>query len=139
VSAVKDGYAQSAKTIEVQAGASDNQRFELPMVAPLGGMSTQTRDFGRIKWGTVAASGVLLVLGTTLIIIDDEPTCGSTTEQCQYFRQTMVGGVLSVTGAVLGGAAAGWMFWSDSKSRRRERPTLQLTPGGGTAGMAFDF
>lgn len=139
VSARKEGYANTAKTIVVLAGTKDAQRFELPMVASVGASTTQARDYGYLKWGTVAASGTLLILGTTLVVLDDNPACDSSTQQCKFVRQTMLGGVLSIAGSVAAGAAAGWMFWSESNSGRNERATLSIVPGGASAGMAFDF
>ncbi len=139
VSAHKEGYTNTAKTIVVLAGANDSQRFELPMVAPIGVSTTQAGDYGYLKWGAVAASGTLLILGTALVILDDNPACDSSTQQCKFVRQTMLGGVLSIAGSVAAGAAAGWMFWSESSTGRNERATLSIVPGGASAGMAFDF
>lgn len=139
VRAAMEGYVTSAKTIEVLAAATTGQRFELPLVEPLVASTSAPPDYGYWKWGSVAASGVLLVLGTTLIVIDDDPTCDSSTEQCPFLRQTMLGGVLSISGSVLTGAAAGWMFWDESRESRKRRTSLSLIPGGATAGMAFEF
>ncbi len=136
VSAVRDGYATTAKTIKVVAGGEDARTFELALTKPIGDSAGERPNYGYLKWGSVAASGTLLVLGTTLIVIDNNPTCGSSTGQCKFLRQTMLGGVVSIVGSVAAGAAAGWMFWSDS---RRERPTLSIGPSGASAGIAFDF
>tara|TARA_R110002096_G_scaffold44526_13_gene120714 strand:+ start:358724 stop:359725 length:1002 start_codon:yes stop_codon:yes gene_type:complete len=135
-SATKDGYATTSQTAEIAASEAGTQRLEIAMVQAMGAPETGNSKYGYWKWGSVAASGTLLVLGTTLIIIDDDPACGSSTEQCRFLRQTKLGGVLSIAGSLAAGAAAGWMFWSESKS---ERPILSLVPGGAQAGFAFDF
>lgn len=139
VSAMKEGYATSAKTIEVLAAATAGQRFELPMVKPIVATRYEATDHGYWKWGAVATSGTLLLVGTGLVIIDNEPACGSDTEQCRQLRQTMLGGVLSLTGSVLVGVAAGWMFWDESKGKQNERPIVQILPGRVTAGWTLDF
>jgi len=141
VSAVLPGYATSVKSIEVRSGTDKDQRFELPLVQPVTAASHTPRAprFRRLKWGTAAASGALLILGTTLIVIDNNPTCDDSSQQCKYVRDTMLSGVLSLSGAVLSGAAAGWMFWSDAGTTRLERPIVQITRHGASAGVAFDF
>ncbi|MCP4448182.1 MAG: PEGA domain-containing protein [Myxococcales bacterium] len=50
-SASKEGYATSARTIEVLSGADGEQRFELPMVKPIGDAHYESRNYGNWKWG----------------------------------------------------------------------------------------
>ncbi|MCP4448181.1 MAG: hypothetical protein GY811_23015 [Myxococcales bacterium] len=59
--------------------------------------------------------------------------------QCKFLRKTMHGGVLSLAGSALAGAATGWVFGGEFNGRGGERPVVQLLPGGGITGMAFDF
>ena len=144
ISAVAEGFADTAKTVEVAAGVAGEQRFELPMIAPLGtDHEGPGRHYGNWKWGGVATSGVLLALGTTLILLDDgdSPTCGTAQnpKQCKFIRHTQLGGVLALSGAVLTGAATGWMFWSESRHENYRYPTLRITTDGATAGVAFGF
>jgi hypothetical protein len=137
VTATMNGRTGSEQTIEVQADGSDQQRFELLLPQII--MVTKPENYGVLKWGTLGASGALLALGTVLVVIDGNASCDSPGESCPELRDTMTGGIISLSGSVLMGAATGWMFWRESTTRGEKNLSVQATKGGAMGGFSFAF
>ncbi len=132
----KEGYSVNTQTVEVKADIGETQIFELPLraLAP----PRDSADYGYWKWASAAGAGILLAVGTTLVVMDGDPTC-SGEGRCASSHDTMVPGIATLSGGLLAGAAAAWMFWDDSKNTTEPRAALQFIPGGATAGIALGF
>lgn len=140
VVATMNGRSGSEKTIEVQADSSEQQRFELVLPVLTNAKPAKASDSGALIWGALGGSGALLILGTIMVAVDGNATCDSTTESCPKLRDTMTGGILSISSGVLIGAAGGWMFWRESSSRPAQKGvSVQATKGGAIGGYGFSF
>lgn len=141
VSATLEGHSNSEKIIDVIANSSDQQRFELQLTETA---AIQTAEgpvkYGATKWIVAGGSVALLTLGTVLIAIDGDPSCSSTTATCPAFRDTLTGGIVSISGGLVAGALGGWMFWRErSTANPKGSVTIHTTKGGGIAGYGFRF
>jgi hypothetical protein len=139
VVATMEGHTSSEKKIEVQADGSDQQRFELLLPKIMIIERTKPEHYGVFKWGALGASGALLVLGGILVAIDGDPSCDDGSSSCPELRDTMTGGIISISGGVLMGAASGWMFWRESTTRPKKSLSVQATAGGAIGGYSFTF
>lgn len=136
VVATMDGHTSSERSIEVQADGSEQQRFEL-VLPKLMVVDTKPADYGVIKWGALGGSGALLILGGILVAIDGDPSCSDSSDNsCPKLRDTMTGGIISISGGILAGAASGWMFWRESSTSGNKSLNAQA---GGAMGGSYSF
>jgi hypothetical protein len=144
ITATLDGHTSSEKTVDVLPD-SEQQRFELvlPAIGSItkpGGDETEA-DYGSMKWMAVGGSAALVTLGAVLISIDGNAIdCNASVSTCAEFRDTKTGGIVSMSGGVLVGALAGWMFWRESSTASsKSSVSVQATKGGAIAGYGFLF
>ncbi len=138
IAARKEGYAVHKKTIEVKPGSDESQRFDLPLRS-LAPTERNSENYGYWKWASAAGAGILLTAGTTLVVVDGDPRCNAGEGRCASSHNTMTAGIIALSGSLVAGAAAAWMFWDDSKNTTKPRAALQWIPGGATAGITLDF
>lgn len=142
VTARLDGHTRSETPIEVKPDSGEQQTFELqlPVASVTETPGPAGADYGSKKWIAVGGSAALLALGAVLISVDGDASCSSNTATCPEFRDTMTGGIVSLSGGVLLGAFAGWMFYKESSTQTSNSSlSVQATKGGGIAGYGFRF
>jgi len=143
ITATLDGHTSSEKTIDVLPD-SEQQRFELvlPAVASITKSGPETpADYGSMKWIAVGGAATLATVGAVLISIDGNAIdCNASVSTCAEFRDTKTGGIVSLSGGVLVGALAGWMFWKESSTAKsKSSVSVQATKGGAIAGYGLQF
>jgi len=149
VSVSLDGYADSYRTVEVEArGSAQPVEIELTLTSEkaLVDQVTTERPFKTLKWVAGGGSVAALTTGIVLLSIDgNEVDCGRTEPQtqCPERRETTAVGIASLgLGAALAGVTA-WMFVRDAgeESATHERPTAVIVPtrGGGAAVVSLRF
>ena len=142
VTASLDGYLDAEQTIEV-TGAGD-QRFELVLtttptdIAPTG----TSAKYSTWKWVAGGGGVVGIVGGIVLLSMHGDATCTLVPPdmQCPEERNTLLGGIASVTAGVGLAALSTWMFLHDRKlAKRNTEAALIPTVGGGVAIVRFSF
>ncbi len=140
VSASLGGLRDAQSNIVVKS-SSDLQPFALalsPIVIVQSDLDKGAVDYGLWKWGAALGSGGLLVLGGVLISRDgDVESMGQRTGETQ---NTLAGGIASVSGGLLLGAVAGWMFWREHKSPKTPKSlSLKLSADGAIGAYQLQF
>ncbi len=140
VSASLGGLRDAQSNIVVKS-TSDLQPFALALspnviVQPVPDKGAV--DYGLWKWGAALGSGGLLVLGGVLISRDgDVESMGRRTGEKQ---NSLAGGIASVSGGLLLGAVAGWMFWREHKSPQTANSlSLKLSADGAIGAYQLQF
>lgn len=119
-------------TKSIFVAVDGDHRFDVAVPA----LHTPVRTWGSWRWAAAATSGVAIVAGVVLLAKDGDGSCGE--EACPENYELTLPGVISLGTGVAIGAAAGWMFWRDSRAKR---PAIALVPtaDGVTAGVTGRF
>ncbi len=148
VTAILPGYGEWEKTIEIRAGQSQPQRFEMVLVRLTDAKhgtgdthaATHPRPYRHLKWLSGGAAVASLVTGIVLLSVDGKGTCGaSPPEQCPELRDTKLIGVVTVVLGLGLGGASGWMFKRDRRDARTPRATISPRRGGAVGSIFLRF
>lgn len=138
VSASLAGRSTASSNINVKS-SEDIQPFALALAPEVQAQVEGKKgpDYGLLKWGAVVGSGGLLVFGGILISQDGDPT---DSDKRGSKKNTLWPGIGSVSGGVLLGAAAGWMFWREHKAEDKTKGlSININNGGASAAFHTRF
>jgi len=116
IEASRPGFEPARQEITVVDDGSE-QRFEITLAAIT--TRARRRTFGWMKWAAAGASFAAIVTGGILLGLEGNPTCDVSNATCpEEYATGTAGAVIGIVG-LAGGAAAGWMFWSDHQAAKQ--------------------
>ena len=142
ISALLPGHLEAEQTITVAGTEDGPARFEiiLTVVASAPPPAAKKPRFHVWKWVTAGGALTGIATGIALIALDGDASCSTAAAECPERYATMAPGIAGVILGVGLGAAGGWMFVDDRKTRRKiSGAALVPIRGGAIGAVGFSF